>query len=198
MGLDMYLERVKMLSDDEKAEALKMTLDELREKYTIMEMDETERDLCSHILPYATMVRRSVEEISIPLVMKALGYPEDVRFCGSCYGGGRHVFWFRDKDDKKYELDLAKIDEKKLEDATVTNEYDYAVFKEIRQEAYWRKEYDLQGAIYDACSEEIRNCGYYPLTEEMKEAILSYPENGLSRCELENTDDSVVCYHEWY
>ena len=65
--------------------------------------------------------------------------------------------------------------------------------------AYWRKRYDLQDALYDASEVPIQNCGYYPMTDDMWNAIRKWDKETYNRLAHYKYDDScLIAYHEWY
>ena len=203
MGLDMYLYRIRKLDEDEIDELNKIDYEKLcRLDFTILTLaDEDDMARVRHIRPWITVVKKDVRVRDYDAIKREAGIPEDAHLSGSCYTNGRTAFIFR-KDKQRYEMCWEKFTQEQRDRCTGTATYDIAVWRES-EVAYWRKEYKLQTRIHSACSTPILNCGYYPLNDEMRKVVLAYEksrEDGrqVHAADLESTDSSVVCYHEWY
>ena len=196
MGLDMFVFRVTELSEEEQREVEKMTYGELCDSdYDRVDADENE-SLVKQIKPYLFFVKKPVDRIHFDLLKKVCGIPEDARWCWSASG----TFGFRrENDDKAYEVNYNELTPEQKKQVTPTDTITYAIYK--REDLlYWRKAYDLRDKIREACDVEVENCGSYPLNDKMREVIkAALKEEGREDIpDLTSTDDSVVCYHEWY
>lgn len=197
MGLDMFVYRITKLKEEEQNEVEKMTYKELcKSDFHMLECDDDDDSLKRQINSYLFFVQKPVERIHFDRLKKVCDIPEEASLCWVISG----TFGFkRDNDDKDYEVNYNNLTPDQKKQATVTDTLTFAVYKS-EELLYWRKAYDLRDKLCEACDVEVENCGYYPLNDKMREVI----KEALKEDEredipdLDSTEDSVVCYHEWY
>ena len=189
MGLDMYLYKIKKIEDASRyngraEEDIPFTV------FNISENDPDFEPLFGQIADYLYPVSIDVEEFDEEKFTADFGIEPDDYQVSFCYGF----------DGAEFGYNSGKII--KLE----PSEY-IAYFRRVIRErliadldevAYWRKEYDLQEDIHEACGVQIENCGYYPLNDDMWEAIQRHDPDQYNNVYLWNEGDSVIVYHEWY
>ncbi len=61
----------------------------------------------------------------------------------------------------------------------------------------WRKAYDVQDAIYNSLDCYIENCGYYPVHNDVANAIAEVDDNFDVNI-IEREIEGCIFYHEWY
>ena len=199
MGLDMWLYRVTRLDEQEKNDIATMSMEELKNKFNVRQWDERDDTLLAQIKPFITFIERPVEQIDLDLAKKACGIPEDAEYHGQIMNS--NVWFFsREGDDNDYTIDYWKCSEEQRRQMTVTNMLTFGIYH--REEIwYWRKNYKLRKNLYKASDVPMENCGYYTLNDKMNECIckaIKDDNDFINKGQLEPTEDSVVCYHEWY
>lgn len=197
MGLDMYLKRITRLTDEEKKYADEADYETLDGEYCLFRLgDDGEPDTADNglddVMPYLHVVKKGVKCIDFKKWFEKEGIPQDARFGMSAVGVGER-WWMFHANGQDYRLDWMALTDKEREELTVTETRTYGVCK-MDEVAYWRKSYSLQEALCNACDVAVENCGYYRLNDEIREVLR---ENGCDE-DLHETDDSIVCYHEWY
>jgi len=208
MGLDMYLYRINKLNEHDVHLAEDLPYEKLTdEKYhfctqVLGEKDDEESEdnrLIAPILPWVTVVRKDIEYIDWKKLKEICKIPKDARIGGSHYGPGDYRCYKFYKDEVAYDAVWSSLTDEQKKYATVVENHRVAVWRE-EEIAYWRKAYELQAALHDACDTAILNCGYYPLNDAMRKVLLTKDpdEDTLPEIALESTKDSVVVYHEWY
>ena len=208
MGLDMYLYRINKLNDHDVHLAEELPYEKLTSElyhFCTQVLDEKDDDqsddnqLIAPILPWVTVVRKDIEYIDWDKLKEICKIPEDAKTGGSHYGPGDYRCYKFYKDGKSYDAVWSDLTDEQKKAATVVENHRVAVWRQS-EVAYWRKAYELQTALHDACDEVILNCGYYPLNDAMRKVLQTKdPEDEkLDELDLESTNDSVVVYHEWY
>ena len=204
MGLDMYLYRISRISSSEQRKLRGLKEDEIRQQgYSIFHKpSKHESDLLKNIMPYLRGIKIPMEYFDMKKIIKDFKIPRNALPCGSMYAHNQVKFDFCSPDYKKsYVADLNSHELiKKYTYTKLTNCY----VSRVAEIGYWRKNYDLQDKIYQAADLdyiEIENCGYYPLTDGMAEAILNDDYEYSKKVkphDLICDENSVICYHEWY
>ena len=202
MGLDMYVYRISGLTDEEKKEVEEMSYDDLcAEDFTVFDWDEEHEHRMSPIKDFLTIVKKPVENIHFDLVKKVFDIPKAAEYSGFGSGPeGRFIYFTDDNEHKTYTVEYDKATSEQRKQVTVTDMMTFAVFHSYEL-IYWRKAYDLQDKLHEACDVYIENCGYYPLNDKMRQAIKDSLEKEGRESEielLEPVEGSAICYHEWY
>ena len=121
---------------------------------------------------------------------------ESAYLTSASQSGGSYIWRSKEKNnDKTYEVDVYNVSDKSKVSVTKHIKTAYVNETEI---GYWRKDYKLREKMYNACDHSIRNCGYYPLNNEMIKIVRRDKTQIFSREELTSTDNVIVCYLEWY
>ena len=155
-----------------------------------------EEELVELIKDYIYIEEKDIECYNTDKIKACFNIPNDAHLMSASQSGGSYIWRFKEKDsDKTHEVDVYSV----LDKSKV------AVIKHIKtayvnetEIAYWRKDYTLEKKMYDACDHTIRNCGYYPLNNEMIKIVLKDKTQIVSREELTSTEDVIICYVEWY
>lgn len=195
MGLDMYLYRAKKpkYSTDEEF----ITKNWLEEKgfYCIPKesMDYSKEAL----LPYCKEDDVMIKMINIRQIIIDNGYDPD-----TC----EIYLRYQIKDKIGYKIcsenKVLKEIELTIEELKIRYEYEsledvYVV--DLKEVAYWRKEYDLQDYIYRIIDSSIDNCEYKKLSMDQVLDILDYDDSGVDTdCIEDETEDCAYFYLEWY
>lgn len=198
MGLDMWLYRITRLNQQELRDIETMDYTTMCDKFSVMEWGEKDDAYIGQIKSYVSFVKRPIEQIDFSLAKKACGIPEDAEYSGEI--ANCDVWFFdRESDESHYEIDYWQCTDEQRKAMTVTNIVTFCVCHK-EEVYYWRKAYALQEKIHKACNVPIENCGYYPLNDAMKKHIVNQIRHWepFDKKKLEPTEDSVVCYHEWY
>lgn len=198
MGLDMHL--FKLEKPEKSSEELSaMSLDELNSAgYTVFFQNELPDDF--HLI--CCMAKRAAvmaEYIDLEKIREDYEIPAGSRIIGESYSSQEIGYTFRlpkaePCDQKHIDIPMdqvrAKYVYKKKTDA-------YCIKSE--EIAYWRKRYDIQSALYDAAEVPIQNCGYYPMTDDMWDALRKWDKETYNRLAHYKYDNScIIVYHEWY
>ena len=205
MGLDMFLERVTRLTDNEKK--LVETDGKKVFAYDINEVVMTNPDGSStyeseldDIMPYIHIVEVPKQYWNEDKLKKHFNIPSDA-LCvmKSCSINNQEwtYRWFDNGDNKKYTtIDFSKISE--IKDKFLDTHVIRCGYFKITEIAYWRKAYDLDKMLCEAYDGEVVNCGYHKLNDEMRKIILEHEAGKLTAHDIEDTEDSAVCYQQWY
>ena len=171
MGLDMYCMRARKLTESEVNKVNGLDLDKIPYRVIIKDKEyEENKNLYENLKDYLTPVKCKTSYWDVDKIKKDFKIPKTAYLFGVSYRNDDTVFSFawKRKEEKKYK-DVAIRDEDKdnytksgLEDTFVVDT------KEI---GYWRKAYNLQDEIHDACDERIYNCGYYKVNDKMLKAM---------------------------
>lgn len=200
MGLDMWVYRVTKLSDEGLESIKDVAYDELHniiDGLNSWEWDEDTEELLAPVKPFLSFVKKPVEQIKLEKAKEVFNIPKEAAL-GACISG--EFYFYVEGNPKPYVFDIHKWTPEQRAKIVETNMLEFALCH-IDELLYWRKHYDLQDALHDACELKIENCGFYPLNDKMKKAINdSLRKEGREGeiCDLEPTEDSVACYHEWY
>lgn len=199
MGLDMYVYKIKKAAEDAAAKCQNKTEEEIEKNFSIFYPDDPE--LIQPILPWLIPVNAKVKILDLEKLKRDFNIPENSHISGQRVGGGEYGWYFRDENGEGYKAILTDDnyeDYQKLETMTLY------ICDSIEELDYWRKNYDLQENLHHIYRNEtnssIENCGYYPISETMYEAIVDdYKMSGRILPDYpETNEDQVVCYHEWY
>ena len=184
MGLDMFMFKVRKLSDKEVASLSGkntqiFTNDILFFTKKDVEKEDTQ-DMLRDLKPYLTMIPAVTSFYDVEKIKADNDIPAEAMIGMRCHERNNTMrFTFYWKDGRK-EVSFADTDYVIDENVEV-----YACHhEEIR---YWRKNYELQNKIYENYDGEIENCGYYALNEEFLKEL--FPRRKYF--------DGIL-YHEWY
>lgn len=199
MGLDMYCIRIKKLSEKNLAEIKGKTYEEISQMgYSIWTIDKHNKYLVEDAIPYLTRVLIKSTKFNYAKLKRDKHIPLNARETGFSSSSNGMGFTYRLKG-KTY---TAHITTSEAENYYIPIKTFVYVCK-TKEIGYWRKEYNLQDAIYDACDTQIENCGYYKVNEEM-EYLMTHNENGYP-CPTKHDFDKHrndprygYFYHEWY
>lgn len=196
MGLDMYLYRIRRLSDEERKEADKIKDEnELQARFHAVELEDD--DEFASIRGYIHVVTLKVKRLLYVDVKKALGIPEDAKRQCAFFGGEKFDETWIGKDGKEYHITNENLTPELRSNLERTVKRKFGLWHE-EEIGYWRKEYDLQESLHLAADGDIGNCEYAPLNSEMRRILRRKKWGGFTKEQLADTDDSTVCYYEWY
>lgn len=199
MGLDMYVFKISALTEEEKelVDALQEPTNYPAglERFTIRTSENDDNThLVKNVLPWMYLRTISTPYFDYKKMLELIGAPEDARL--GMVGGNTYHFY---KDGKDYSLNVDTVEDREI--ITTYNDTLYG-FCHSEELCYWRKNYKLQEALYAACEEEIENCGYYPLNDEMRRLICRDNTHGKEHYRARDlkpkSPSEVICYHEWY
>lgn len=189
MGLDMYLFEIIKIEEEEKEELLNNLVEDYSNKYAFLNKEYV--DMFSTALPLLTEVPMKQSYIDIDKIKSDNNIPADAYIlCKS------HI---RDKITLTFSY---KVNEEQMRKDVSFQVGEYEIIKDVTfyvckmvEVFYWRKAYEVQDAIHEACYTDIENCGYYVMTEEMFNAIYDTDPDFFNeyKCGKEN-----IFYHEWY
>ena len=206
MGLDMYVEKFTRPTDAEMDEFKGKSIDTIKRNdafvwFNLSQDEQNGEDgLTRALLPYMRKIQRTEKYWDTKKIEKEQGIPEDAKVIKVIDGIQIH---YRDEHGKEYVIDFYAIrNEGKEKQYIVSRKETYGIVK--REEVcYWRKNYSLKSKIHSHWSkthngEEIHNCEYCPLDDGLREIIRKDREGRYKDADLDSTDDSIVCYMEWY
>ena len=201
MGLDMYLNRVTRLTDDEKKlveENEDKTVGNSFTEFVLTGINGNPiyiKGEIDDIMPFMHVIEVQKKHWSETRLKRHFGIPDGAYRVSEQYSHEGNV-WTYKLDDKYFNVVFNDIKD------NVDEFIDIHVVKcgyfKISEVAYWRKEYDLDEMLCKAYDGEVRNCGYHKLNDEMRKIILEHESGNIAECDIEDTEDSVVCYHQWY
>lgn len=202
MGLDMWLYKVKYTDVDKAKEYLWNNDEEALQKFMIflgpskMHLErypECFRD----IFPYMVDGVHRKNKLSESLVRKKFAIPAGA-FVHEIESSGIRRIQAKLPDGTVYEILASHEDYNQVCDVTIRD----VCVVEKTLELYWRKEYDIQSAFYDAYPGVIENCGYHCIDEDEVKAILSLhmaeEEYKELLPQLDCSSDECFIYYEWY
>lgn len=190
MGLDQYVYRVKKPSLEDRVYT-REEISSLGLASVFIESVERAEHLYQQLFPYVVKANVSAQFYNVEKIISDYNLPKNssIGYISSqdgiaLYGtdsNGNHI---------RHAVSAKEVDEK----YTITKVKPSYVWKEEEQ-AYWRKDYDLQGWIYDTI-EGVDNTGYYILDANLINEIndkfdADIPEEG-------PTEESAMFYWEWY
>ena len=179
MGLDMYLYRARKESDFEKA-GITIPLDEF----------EKHRDMYKALMPFLTKVDHLTPCYDIDKICQDFGLDRaTIYLCFQSSDGERR---FTDHAGNFANLTEDQVKKEYLIHKNIT----YYIC-DLCEVYYWRKAYDVEDAIYEACNFEVENCGYYRMTQKMLAAIKRKDPRFKERFH-EDISQKDIFYHEWY
>ena len=200
MGLDMYLNRVTRLTDNEKK-----LVAENRDKAVDNGITEVVLDYLDgrpiyageieDIMPYLHIVDSPKKYWNEEKLKKHFGVPANARRVSECYSQDGNT-WTYKLDGKYFHVTFNDI--KDMVDEFLDTHIVKCGYCRISEIKYWRKEYDLDNMLCKAYDGAVMNCGYHKLNDEMRKIILEHEAGNLKECDIEDAEDSVVCYHQWY
>ena len=227
MGLDMYVYRLRRLSDAEMEDLHGLNMDELEKRYMVFYGDSVDEypSGIQHILPFLRKIEHvRTKTFNMERCMEHYGIPKDWIRTGAAYGNSVQFSFrkrfeeIREEDNLDYDPSIPDSPEKlkvkrvkysdEVKEIDMTSE-EYDQFLEDIETSvyvcdgedilYWRKEYDLQDMIYSLYEGQIENCGYHALNDDMKDAICAFREGQSIPDDFFVPDDDVIyAYHEWY
>ena len=191
MGLAQWLHRIKRLTDDEMAVLRSKPPDRMREANILLLDFDTkwQREFCEPILPWLRAVTRTSMEYDYDKMLEAIGAPKNAY----PVGWGEGVVEFSDRKGGRWTFSSKALH---TEDCMkkVRRRYGVCWYAELR---YWRKAYDIHEAFAETLPYSMQSCWYYPLQGEALDKLMPLLEaEGLSRKDVEPTEDSVACY-DW-
>lgn len=196
MGLDMYLYRLS--KPRPPVDTLnKMTYDTLTDKGYMVFVDGEEFPAnFEAIKPYAKRVNIEARYINFEQIKKDFDIPDDAFIVGESYSNEEVGYTFHLPHDDSQHI---TIPYEEYEKKYIFPKRTDAWCIKAEHIAYWRKNYNLENAIYDACDTSIENCGFYPLNSDMWDVICRHDPSVYERIkEYRDKTSGCVCYHEWY
>jgi len=191
MGLDMYAYRVRKLTDKELAKTEGRDMKNVGENVLCIPTEEIVKSKdgsLTDLIPYMRPLHATKTETDFDQIKRDYDVPDDWELCGCSYNGRIATFRFCGNGDWE-NLKVVNIHHQKCEEYERTRTLPcMAVYYE--QVAYWRKEYLLEDALYEAYDGEIINCGFHLANEKMKHLMLKYKASF--------DPDDTIFYHEWY
>lgn len=201
MGLDMYLNRVTRLTDDEKklvAENDDKTVENSFTEFVLTGINGNPiyiKGEIDDIMPFMHVIDVPKKYWSETRLKRHFGIPDGAYRVSEQYSHEGNVWTY--KLYGKY-FSVVFNDIKDNVDEFVDTHIVKCGYFKISEVAYWRKEYDLDNMLCKAYDGEVMNCGYHKLNDEMRKIILEHEAGKLTAHDIEDTEDSVVCYHQWY
>lgn len=191
MGLDMYAYSVRRLTDREMLSLEGQNIYALSDDilcFTQENIDAGNSKETRDILPYMRQFTGKITETDYKVLKRDYNIPSDWGLCGIGHHG--------DIISLRFHYDYSGLNSKEL---TMTDfefrKYDhvrelpcFAVY--VKEVAYWRKNYELEDALYDAYDGQIQNCGWHLANEKMKSLMIG------AGASIDHSD--TIFYHEWY
>ena len=185
MGLDMFLYRAKRLSDKAVKEIEGTEIYSKDYNYLNPEYESEFKSL----LPFSRKVNVLVDYMDTDKIKKEFGIPADAHNTVQSFMRGMTKLGFNYGDNEHKDVSITDTDMK--EKYTITkSEVRYVV--ELKEICYWRKNYELQDELYELCDEQIENCGYHAVNEEMLRVINKHTDSTITN------KNGNLFYHEWY
>ena len=204
MGLDMYVYKMRKLSDREAQEINGLTFSGLKGinknyiAFSEKEMVELGKTLYADVKPFLTAITyksttvkqkelRRDRKLASQMVLGSCDYYEDKREW--------ILYWFDkenpNNEDSMYRMVLTKD---QMEKYLAYNPSTLYVVE--RQEiGYWRAQHELRERVHKATQKKIENCGYYAVNKAMSEELV---KAGLAKKFLKEAERKSLCYLEWY
>ena len=196
MGLDMYL--YKFTKPETSAQELsKMTYEELQQNdYHVFSKYGELPDNFQAIMPFTIETDVEAEYVDFDAVKKHYHIPDDARCVGESYSSQEigYTFCISEKEHKHIDIPMKEFKSKFL----VTRRTPiYCIQSE--QVGYWRKNYELQDSLTEACNIPIDNCGYYPLNTDMWKVLEKMDPKTYEKIkDYRHDPDCIIAYLEWY
>ena len=185
MGLDMFLYRAKKLSDKAVKEVEGKEIYSRDYSYLNPEYESEFKSL----IPFSRKVNVLVDYMDTDKIKKDFDIPNNAHNTVQSFMHGITKLGFNYGDNDYKEVSITDTDMK--EKYTITKlEQRYVV--ELNEIYYWRKNYELQDKLYELCDEQIENCGYHAVNEEMLRAINKHTDRTITN------KNGNLFYHEWY
>ena len=196
MGLDMYLFKVGKLTEKESKEIHKMKKDEVYKKYHCIDKAsfDSEPAMYEDLKPYAKLITVITTFF-------------DCEKCLKDYNIDKNKILFRSQmnDEISWHLEdktVVTLKGEQYSQYLYDAEQEVYVFK-CEEVAYWRKDYDLENFFSNTF--EIENCGYYKLSNEIKQELKAYirkhqPEDFKNNLDIKllTSKTSNLFYHAWW
>lgn len=198
MGLDMYLYKIQKPMENTE-QLSKMGYENIHKKYYIItENDETPPNFQS-IIKFTTKIKTKQKYTDCDKLKRNNNIPVSARLIASYsqqQGTITHIFQEENMDEPK---SVTLPTEQLNAEYTAYKDITAYVF-DTEEIGYWRKEYDLREDIHAACDIPIKNCGYYPITNEMWNTIEKADPDIYDKVKnyRNNNASSIIVYHEWY
>ncbi len=196
MGLDMYTYKIRRPSDAEAKAIAGKKAHDVHERYSLIrlaELDEDGLDLVSDLRPYSQTVKLIAQLVDYDKLKRDFEIPEDAEIVGWGNHSGLISYHFSAANDYSKQVQLS-VEE--LESGFGYEELNEYLMFESTVVACWRKDYDLQEAIHDACERPIGNCGFYRCSDVMLRVMDQYNAfpDGVPEC----AEEEALFYYEWY
>ena len=203
MGLDMYIWRMKKVSKEEAKRMNGRKVDEIENMYSIFHIPESEENspAVKAVIPYCQKIKAIQSYVDTDKIVKDNGIQEECYLGMTSYlgNGVNYTFYSSNRNEKLLAVTYSwdelnkKYTYEKVEDIYITHK--------LQEAGYWRKKYELDDAISNACAYDIKNCGYYRLTDKMLNAIRKYDRAGYTSLRATKDtlgEDEGLFYHIWY
>ena len=190
MGLDMYAYRVRKLTDEELTEIEGRNVSNLGDEVLCIpeeDIAENEDGAFADLLPYIRQVNVAKTETDFDKIRRDYGVPDSWELYSYGYNGSATTlrFWGGNRNNVK-EISISYQKSKEYERTRIVP-CRAVHYVEV---GYWRKEYDLEDALYEAYDGQIVNCGFHLANEKMQRLMLEH--------DAYFSPDDTVFYHEWY
>lgn len=200
MGLDMWVYRASRISDKELAAIEGLSMEDMWEKdihtFILSDITKEEEPMYADIIPLCRITTIDVSYWNVAKIKEDLGINPDA---------DAYISYISYKDGG-VDIGLSIIGEEKIKYLRGINSEDYTLHKQektyvvkMKELAYWRKNYELQQALYDdyfsGIGHSIINCGYHKLNRTMFNDIIRM--DGQKQLKGKRYTDKLF-YHEWY
>ena len=185
MGLDMYLYKatkpdIQFGIYDER--------DACIQNLMLIPNDEHKEDMYRSLEPFMTRIQVSEKIFNTEKIAQDYGLTGRVHISSSSRNG--FTFTGENKNTGLIPVEVVEKHYTKPNIRTV-----FAV--DVSQVYYWRKAYDVQDLIHNSLDCYIENCGYYPISDDVADAIKEIDDEFDPEI-VKRESDSCIFYHEWY
>lgn len=183
MGLDMYLDRIKKVSENKLNFLNGTDLNDLVEPYIAFEKDSAKESSYNSLIPFSSIVNLTEEVIDFDKIKADYGIDPDANVTGESFIDDKICVSF--SDNSQVTLTDTEI---YLKYTVKKNNAFYVV--ESEEIGYWRKANQVHG-WFDENFDGVQNCVYYLVTEEQLEDLLEVCQNILDTTILVEDKDGV-------
>ena len=191
MGLDMYLFRLTRLNLKEREMLEGKDAETIRGLgYSVFL--EIKNKKYKYAKDFLSPIASSVRMIDFKKIKADFEIPDDANRQFASYGSAETTFEYG--NESGFEKTV------KIPNSEMESKYTYAepmtvyVWKE-EEVAYWRKNWDLREKLTRVTKKNIKNMGYYPLTDRQVSVIERISGKKIPRARDEG---ETVAYFEWY
>lgn len=189
MGLDMYVYRIKRPQLEDKV----YKPEELYDKnltFVSVENAENEMSLFEQLIPYTETRNVLTDYYDKAKMIADYNLPKD-SYIGMVSSEGIRLCGTKDNGERVSQfIDSQEIEKKYI----ITKSVPHYIWHSS-EEAYWRKEYEIQDWFYSNL-DHVENVGYYILDADLIAALNAEFDEEIP--EDDPDDNEALFYHEWY